>query len=671
MLPAVSKQVLVLLLLLLLSAGCSESQSAPEAVEVPSARATTAEAPADGARIAKVASRPNERPIPNFSGRTLDGKQISISSLIGKRLLIFFFNPETPSSKQVGLAVKNVAARRGDHNFEVLGVAIGSRASQASSFATELGLDFPIIDDSSGKITRMLNLRAPVTLLGVDSDGYFSFVVAHFDPVNAQSMAEERMLDELRIPAAKEESAGALSGRPMAPDFTATRLEGGAPYRFADVKGRPAVLIFFLHTCPHCHKALAFLKEQLAAIPEAQRPELIAISAVDRGSEITAALREEGVDFFPVLLDPEQRIQREYGVFSGFPDVLLINAKGEIVQRVRGWGGRDPALMRMQLAKISGTRVPMLLNPKGYTGSDVCGVCHSQEHDTWQFTAHATAFDTLVAHGADRNSECIGCHVVGFEQPGGFSVSDRAAHLEDVGCESCHGRGGPHLSPESAKQASYETVCIACHNREHSLGFDYETFLPSVSHKAIAALSKRERAELLAGGSRPGELLPTTASYTGSDSCESCHAAEFTTWLKSPHAATGQLLEDAGKGSESDCQACHTTGFDMPGGFVKGAEIEIGSDLSRVGCESCHGPGGDHVPEDAVKRGTILSLGDKCDTCVILKVCGSCHDRNNDPGFEFDVEAHIERQRHGTIEAGTGKKLEAHVPLGLASESRG
>jgi len=74
-----------------------------------------------------------------------------------------------------------------------------------------------------------------------------------------------------------------------------------------------------------------------------------------------------------------------------------------------------------------------------------------------------------------------------------------------------------------------------------------------------------------------------------------------------------------------------------------------------VGCESCHGPGGDHVADGARRIGTIVSLGDKCDSCVILKICGSCHDDANDPGFEFAVQEKIDLQRHGTIEPGTGK----------------
>ena len=40
---------------------------------------------------------------------------------------------------------------------------------------------------------------------------------------------------------------------------------------------------------------------------------------------------------------------------------------------------------------------------------------------------------------------------------------------------------------------------------------------------------------------------------------------------------------------------------------------------------------------------------------MILQICGTCHDDANDPGFEFEVKKKIEKQRHGTIEPGTGK----------------
>jgi len=118
---------------------------------------------------------------------------------------------------------------------------------------------------------------------------------------------------------------------------------------------------------------------------------------------------------------------------------------------------------------------------------------------------------------------------------------------------------------------------------------------------------------------------------------------------------------------DKGCLACHTTAFDLPGGFAATDRASAHPDLARVGCESCHGPGEAHVAPKAERIGTIISLGDKCDSCVILQICGGCHDDANDPGFAFEVEAKIEKQRHGTVEAGTRRKVAAPAASGTAS----
>jgi hypothetical protein len=164
------------------------------------------------------------------------------------------------------------------------------------------------------------------------------------------------------------------------------------------------------------------------------------------------------------------------------------------------------------------------------------------------------------------------------------------------------------------------------------------------------------------------DLLPDDARYVGSDACRSCHAAEWETWSKSSHAAALGSLESKGQAGSAECLPCHTTAWGRPGGFPAGSPPERHADLARVGCESCHGPGEKHVAEGSRKLGTIVSLGDKCDSCVILQICGSCHDDANDPGFRFEVQQKIDAQRHGTIEAGTGrpKPSQAALPSGTA-----
>ena len=123
--------------------------------------------------------------------------------------------------------------------------------------------------------------------------------------------------------------------------------------------------------------------------------------------------------------------------------------------------------------------------------------------------------------------------------------------------------------------------------------------------------------ELHASRGTPRDVLPQQAEHVGSEACHSCHSAEFATWSSGRHAHAGDTLTEADKAADSDCLACHTTGFDRSGGFPPSAVLADQPDLGRVGCESCHGPGGDHIEPDSQKIGSIVSLGDKCDSCVI------------------------------------------------------
>lgn len=587
-----------------------------------------------------------ERPLPAFEGTTLDGRQLSVGSLLGRRLLLLFFQPGQEDAAPLLEAARPLAAERTAHNFELLGVASG--VDEAALRA--LGVDFPVLRDPRGEFGARIGLRAPAGALLVDAEGYVvrgSELSGLADAGARKGLASE-LADWLRLGGS---SGGIdLSGHPPAPPFRAEPLAGGEPFELASLKGRPAVLIFFLHTCPHCHHALEALKTQLAALPEAARPALVAISILNRPAEVQASLREAGLDFFPVYVDPDERIRGAYGALRGVPVLFGIDAQGRLAWRVDGWrDDRDPPLLRIRLARLAGQPAPMLLHTTGYSGDEFCAACHPAQHESWLATAHSQAFDTLVRHGAARDAECVRCHVVGFGKPGGYDLARPARELEGVGCETCHGRGGPHLTPNHAPGGSYEQACLGCHDPKHSLGFDYATFLPKISHaanQALASLPPEERRRRMEEArARREALLPTRADYVGSEACRSCHASEHAKWQAHPHASALATLEKEGKAAQGECLTCHTTGY-AKGGFPEAGAAAEHAAFAGVGCESCHGPGGDHVAPEASKRGTIVSLADKCDSCVILQVCGSCHDPANDPGFEYEVKQKIEAQRH-------------------------
>jgi peroxiredoxin len=648
--------------LLLLAPGCSQqpgemSRSAESAAETPAA------APATLRR---------ERPLPAYEGRGIDGTPISLSALIGKRLLLFLFDPSAAEAPMVGRAVAEVAAERGRQNFEIVGVASAGSREDARAFVRDLDVEFPALYDASGGLARLLGIRASVALLVADASGYLVHGSAGFvdEGENPSALVESRIREWLRLPRKDATAISLLGERPEAPLFSAAKLAGGERFELASQRGRPVVLIFFLETCPHCHAALRFFKEALSEIPEAKRPLLVGVLGTNRTIGVRERLQRAGLDFFTVLLDPDAAIRSAYRAGVSVPLIFLIDAEGFLVSRTEGWRTeRDPPLMRMRLAGLAGEEVPMLLHATGFSGNEFCTVCHQSENETWQLTNHATAFDSLVRLGSDREGACVGCHVVGWEEPGGFSLEDPAVHLENVGCETCHGRGGTHLDPKPsdapAAKPDYEAICKACHDPKHSLGFEYARFLPRVSHKEnlqLADLSPEEQRQIVEKRRRPRQnLLPSFAEYTGSESCKPCHEQEFATWSKQSHATTVAKLKVPEETGNAECLRCHTTAFGKPGGFpVDGRPTQL-PDLAAVGCESCHGPGGEHVREETPKFGNIVALGDKCDSCVILQICGTCHDQENDPGFEFELLDKIELQRHGTTEAGTGKPLRSRA----------
>jgi peroxiredoxin len=641
-------------------AGC-EAQQKPAAPEA-AAAAPVATPAADQRRT---------RPLPAFEGRDLDGVPWRTADWLGKRTVVFGFDPAQPASTTVARALAGVAAERGPQNFEIVGVATSASAEAPRNLLTLERLPVRTLLDPSAELAQRVGLRQPVWLLITDPEGNLVFGEEYFpeegpDPVGS---VEQILRGQLRLPGRSDASLAAL---PLAPSFSAERLEGGARFELASLRGKPAILVFFLHTCPHCHEALRFLKGALADLPETARPPLVAISIANRTWSVLESLKELDLDFFPVLLDADASIRSAYGALQGVPVVLLLDAEGRIVSRTDGWSGeRDSALVRMRLAKLAAQPVPLLLHKTGYSGSEVCSVCHVSETATWELTNHATAFDTLVRHGADGRGECVSCHVVGYGKPGGYQVAQADPALEGVGCETCHGRGGPHLSPDFVQNHAYEESCRGCHNPEHSLGFEYAKFLPRVSHaanRALLELAPEEREKLLAGRHAPRkDLLPSAAAYVGSEACQSCHVDEHARWLAQGHAKALATLEAKGKAGDAECLRCHTTGFEKPGGFQAAGGPQPA--LAGVGCESCHGPGGDHVGEGARRQGTILKLSDKCGSCVILQICGSCHDDANDPGFEFEVVDMILRQRHGKekldIDGGRTTALPSSTAVGL------
>ncbi len=586
-------------------------------------------------------------PLPRFEGATLDGGKAGTDLLRGRRGLVYVFGPNDRNADAAAGIVTRVAAGARKANVVVLGVSRDPELERARRFVARHGFGFPVIADRDGTLTRRLKLPAGnAAVLVVDSEGNLLGGFAEFGESlsDAEATYESYVRDLLRLEQASDSLSTVLGTLPPAPDFRAVSLEGKAVSR-ADLAGKVAVVVFFLPTCPHCHDILRFL-DGLAARLKHDDLVIVPVSIQDRRYLIEDMLRSQKISL-AAYTDPDENAKKAFAHYLGVPDTIVIDRRGRIVARHAGAEARTEALITMEVRQALGVANPFLTAKETWNGSDACRVCHQDQHATWSLTAHAGAFQTLVEHGADKDPECLPCHTVGWDEPGGYSLEKPAAFLEAVGCESCHGRGGPHQSKDFLAKG-FEPVCLECHTEKHSLRFGFAERLPLVSHAAnaqFAALSPEERKALVEKRDKRERTLFEKGRFVGSESCKSCHEPQHALWKESPHAHAFATIAKQGKPDDT-CVRCHVTGFGEDGGYPAG-----GPALVNVGCESCHGPGEKHVAEGARRKGTILALSDKCDSCVILQICGSCHDGKWDPDLEFELEAKLAKIRHGMREA--------------------
>jgi hypothetical protein len=195
-----------------------------------------------------------------------------------------------------------------------------------------------------------------------------------------------------------------------------------------------------------------------------------------------------------VTLGPNKRMQTgEADVFVLGPEV---KEKPEVLQMVKSFNDAFNDKMRklekeraaQSALQTGGEGQGKHASPDHYVGSEVCQRCHQPEYQQWLTTSHARAWKTLVDIQKDATPDCIPCHVVGYQQAGGFKTGEDAVKLGNVQCENCHGMGTQHEAMPAQAQRVTEATCRTCHTQSTSPAFDFAIFQPHIVHKTPAHL---------------------------------------------------------------------------------------------------------------------------------------------------------------------------------------
>lgn len=160
-----------------------------------------------------------------------------------------------------------------------------------------------------------------------------------------------------------------------------------------------------------------------------------------------------------------------------------------------------------------------------YVGVETCFQCHRAAVQFWQQAAvelpgkdeqgnaivrklsHATAWDTLVHEGKDQDRSCVGCHSVGFGEPGGYCKTSEVDFRQNVQCESCHGPASLHVEnagdPSKLVRAKVgEDVCRKCHQVPHIPTTESFVFEEKLQHVLGEGHGKARLDEILRHGAK-------------------------------------------------------------------------------------------------------------------------------------------------------------------------
>ena len=138
----------------------------------------------------------------------------------------------------------------------------------------------------------------------------------------------------------------------------------------------------------------------------------------------------------------------------------------------------------------------------------------------------------------------------------------------------------------------------------------------------------------------PKFVLPGDLEYIGSKSCAgsptmtNCHEYEYKMWQTKKHAIAMDSLKKVGSEYDPECVVCHVVGMDYKDGFLS-MDDSNSKEFGNVGCESCHGPGSEH----------LVTAG-KAKTREPKVKCADCHTAEQSPEFSSKESEYYNKVVH-------------------------
>jgi thiol-disulfide isomerase/thioredoxin len=147
------------------------------------------------ASIAPVGAASVSGPAPDFTLKSLAGKNLKLSEMRGNVVLINFWASWCGPCRQEMPLLNNLHNKYAPLGFTVIGVNVEEKTENARGFIKDTPVDFPILLDNRNQVSKLYKVVAMPTTVVVDRDGNMRFL--HHGYVPGDELEYRKMVKEL------------------------------------------------------------------------------------------------------------------------------------------------------------------------------------------------------------------------------------------------------------------------------------------------------------------------------------------------------------------------------------------------------------------------------------------------------------------------------------------
>jgi len=119
---------------------------------------------------------------PNFTLKSLGGKNLKLSEMAGNVVLINFWASWCGPCREEMPLLNDLHKKYEPLGFTVLGVNVEEDARNARGFLKNFPVDFPVVLDNKNQVSKKYNVIAMPTTVVVDRDGNMRFLHKGYKP---------------------------------------------------------------------------------------------------------------------------------------------------------------------------------------------------------------------------------------------------------------------------------------------------------------------------------------------------------------------------------------------------------------------------------------------------------------------------------------------------------